>query len=73
MWYIFLSHPVVLQVLVVDLYDDKAPALEIWGMWSTPSLPLLPVLVWLKVVAPDRVLSMNQIEQTGCKQMTDVK
>ena len=22
--------------------DGKAPALEIWGMWSTPSLQLLP-------------------------------
>ena len=22
--------------------DGEAPALEIWGMWSTPSLPLLP-------------------------------
>ena len=35
--------------------DGKAPALEIWGMWSTPSLlsgPLRP-----RVVAPDRVLS----------------
>ena len=25
------------------------------------------------VVAPDRVLSMDQIEETVCKQMTDVK
>ena len=32
------------------------------GMQSTPSLPLLPGLLWLRVVVPDRVLSMDQIE-----------
>ena len=36
--------------------------LEHWGMWSTPSLPLLPDLLRLRVVAPDRVLSTGQIE-----------
>ena len=55
------------------LFDDEAPALEIWGMWNTPMLPLLPGLFWSGVVAPDRILSMGQIEQTVCKQMTDVK
>ena len=35
--------------------------LELWGMLSTPSLPLLPGLLWPEVVAP-RVLSMGQIE-----------
>ena len=40
-------------------------------MWSTPSLALPPGPVWLRVVAPDRVLSMGQIEQTVCKQMND--
>ena len=49
-------------------YDTKqshgeAPVmLELWGMQSTPSLPLLPGLLWPRVVAPDRVLSMGQIE-----------
>ena len=37
--------------------------LELWGMQSTPSLPSLPVHLWPGVVAPDRVLSMGQIEQ----------
>ena len=32
------------------------------GMPSTPSLPLLPGPHWLGVVAPVRVLSMDQIE-----------
>ena len=41
--------------------DSKAPALEIWGMSSTPSLPLLPDPLWPRVVAPDSVLSMGQI------------
>ena len=36
--------------------------LELWGTRSTPSLPLLPGPLWLGVVAPDRVLSMGQIE-----------
>ena len=36
--------------------------LELWGMRSTPSLPSLPGPLWLGVVAPDRVLSMGQIE-----------
>ena len=31
-------------------------------MQSTPSLPLLPDPLWPGVVAPDRVLSMGQIE-----------
>ena len=31
-------------------------------MWSTPSLPSLPGPLWTRVVAPDRGLSMGQIE-----------
>ena len=31
-------------------------------MWSTPSLPSLPGQLWLGVVAPNRALSMGQIE-----------
>ena len=37
--------------------------LELWGMQSTPSLPLLPGPLWPGVVALDRFLSMGQIEQ----------
>ena len=51
--------------------------LEIWEMWSTASLPLLPGPLWPRVVAPDRILSMGQIELfdilTVCKQMTYAK
>ena len=36
--------------------------LEVWGMRSTPSLPSLPVPLWLGMVALDRVPSMGQIE-----------
>ena len=43
--------------------DGEAPVmLELFGMLSTPSLPSLPVPLWHGVVAPDRVLSMDQIE-----------
>ena len=38
--------------------DGEAPVLELWGMQSTPSLPLL----WPSGVVPDRVLSMSHIE-----------
>ena len=43
--------------------DCEAQVLELWGMWSTPLLPLLPGLLWPRVVASDRVLYMGQIEQ----------
>ena len=37
--------------------------LKLWGMWSAPLLPSLPCTLWPGVVAPDRVLSMGQMEQ----------
>ena len=36
--------------------------LELWGMWSTPLLPLFAGPLWPRVVASDRVLSKGQIE-----------
>ena len=36
--------------------------LEFWGMQSTPSLPLLPDPLYPRVVAPEKVISMVQIE-----------
>ena len=34
--------------------DDEVPViLQLWGMQSTPSLPLLPGPLWPGVVAPD--------------------
>ena len=33
--------------------------LELWGIQSTPSLPLLPGQLWSGVVAPDNALSMG--------------
>ena len=36
--------------------------LELWGMQITPSLRLLPGPLRPGVVAPDRLLSMGQIE-----------
>ena len=51
--------------------------LEFWGMKSISSLPLFPDSFWPRVVAPNRVLSMGQIElfdiQTVREQMTDTK
>ena len=35
--------------------DVEVPAvLDLWGMQSTPSLPLLPGPLWPGVIAPDR-------------------
>ena len=40
--------------------DGEVPAmLELWGMRSSPSLPLLPGPLWPELVAPDRALSMG--------------
>ena len=36
--------------------------LKLWGMQSTPSLPLFPGPLWSGVIAPDRVLSIGVIE-----------
>ena len=35
---------------------------ELWGMWRTSSLPLLPDPLWLGVVVPERVRFMGQEE-----------
>ena len=43
--------------------DGEAPVmLELWGINSTPSLPLLPGPLWTWVVAPNMILSISQIE-----------
>ena len=43
--------------------DGEIPVmLELLGIWNTPSLPFLQDPLWPGVVAPDRVLSMGQIE-----------
>ena len=50
------------------VYDTKQSNDEVqvmlgpWGMRSIPSLPLLPGQLWPGMVAPDRSLSMGQIE-----------
>ena len=46
--------------LLVKQSDGEVPAvLELWGMQSTPLLPLLPGPLWPGVVVPDRALSMG--------------
>ena len=35
--------------------DGEIPVIqELWGMWSTPLLPLLPGSIWPGVVAPEK-------------------
>ena len=44
----------------IEQSDDEVPVmLELWGMQSTPSFPLLPGPLRPGVVAPDRALSMG--------------
>ena len=43
-------------------YNGEASVLELWRMWSTPTLPLLPDPLWPKILWSVRVLSMEQIE-----------
>ena len=60
-----VRHPIHNECLGYDTkqYDGEAPVkLELWGMWSTPSLPSLSGPLWPGVVTPDRVLSMGQIK-----------
>ena len=61
-WRVKLTHPNKCPGYDIKLFDGEAPALEIWGMWSTPLLPLLPDPLWLEVVSPDRALSMGQMQ-----------
>ena len=43
--------------------DGEAPVMqELWGIQSTPSLQSLLSALWSRVIAPDRVLPMHQIE-----------
>ena len=60
------------------LSNGEAPVLlELWRMWSTPSLTLLLGPHYPGVVATVMVISMDQIELfnhlTVLKQMTDIK
>ena len=44
--------------------DGEAPVmLDLWGMRSIPSFPLLSGPLWPGVVAHNRVLSLGQIEE----------
>ena len=49
---------------------EASVMLELWGMRRVPSLPSLPGPLWPRVVAPDRVLCMGQIEPFDIKQCT---
>ena len=38
----------------------EAPAAELWRLWNSPSLPLLPGPLWLRQVVFVTVISMSQ-------------
>ena len=57
--------------------DREAPDQELWGIRSTYLLPMLRGPLWLELVVPDRILSIDQIQLfellTVRRQMTDVE
>ena len=54
-------------VYVTKQFDFEVSVIpELWGMQSTPPLPLLTSPLRFGVVAPDRVLSMGQKELNWC-------
>ena len=67
-WWLHLGKEIKLHPNECPGYDTKQSdsevpvMLELWGMQSTSSLPYLLGPLWPGVVAPDRVLSMGQIE-----------
>ena len=52
----------VLDMILNNLMVTVPVMLELWRMQSTSLLPSLPGPLWPGLVAPDRVLSMGQIE-----------
>ena len=72
--YDIIQNTTVFHIFHIHLYkicpgydkpsDNEASALETCDIWSTPSLLLLPGSLWPGAVAPDRVIPINQIEQT---------
>ena len=63
-----LCRGVKLSTNECPVYDTKQSGgdtqvmLELWVMWSAPSLPLLPSPLWPGMVEPDRVLSMDNLD-----------
>ena len=64
--FFFFAHSYVPTTNVLDMKkitsNGEAPVLELLGIRSSSSLLLLTGPLWPRVVAPDRVLSMGQIE-----------
>ena len=49
-------------VLHLIAFGGEIPILDLSGVWSTPSFPLLPGSLWPGVMVPDRIPSMSQID-----------
>ena len=57
--------------MTLNYSNGKAPALEIWGIGSTRSLPLPPGPPWLGEVELIRVISIYMSNRTNCVQTND--
>ena len=61
-----VTHPNECPDMTLNKSDGEVPViLGLCGIWSTPSLPLLPDPLWPGMVAPDMVLSIGLIELTA--------
>ena len=58
----FFPHRIVLG-MILNCIRCETLVLEIWGMWRTSSLTLLPGQLWLGVVVLANILSKGQLYQ----------
>ena len=59
-WVVSLQPTNICPECVSKPSDGKSPVLNVWGMWSTSSFPLVPGLLWLKVVVDVSVAGWNR-------------
>ena len=58
----FTTSPNECPVYDIESSDRKAPILQLWWMWSTPFLPLLPGQFYPVMIALDRFRYIYKIE-----------
>ena len=62
---LILNWTVIYNCLNDTKQSDSEVSVMLWGMQSTYLLPSLQGPLWQRVVAPDRILFMGQIELFG--------
>ena len=57
----------LVKVCLSSLLNHNTTKVELWGIWNTPSSPLIPGPFWHGVVTLDSVISMVKINTTHFK------